>query len=127
MYLLFDLSTKDVIHLALFDTKELHDAHASGSNCDLLASLDSFLTKQGFRKEDIEGIMVVVGAGGFTSTRLACVVANTFGYVLNIPLLAITEDQVWRVQELISELLRQPRGQYVTALYSGGPHITVAE
>jgi tRNA A37 threonylcarbamoyladenosine modification protein TsaB len=33
--------------------------------------------------------MVVVGAGNFTNTRIACVVANTFAYDLQIPLLAI--------------------------------------
>ena len=67
---------------------------------------------------DLEGIMVVVGAGNFTNTRIACVVANTFAYVLQIPLLAIQKEQVANVQNLISKLLTQIPGKYIGYLFS---------
>ena len=67
--------------------------------------------------------MVVVGAGSFTSTRIACVVANTFAYVKQIPLLAISVEQVDEVQELVPELLKQKKGNYISATYSGEPNI----
>lgn len=67
--------------------------------------------------------MVVVGAGGFTSTRVACVVANTFAYVLKIPLLAITAAEASDPQKLIPKLLKQKSGNYISAAYSGEANI----
>ncbi len=71
----------------------------------------------------LAGIMVVVGAGSFTSTRLACVVANTFAYVLQIPLLAIKKDEINKIQKLIPKLLKQKKGHYISATYSGEANI----
>ncbi len=123
MYLLLDLSVKDTIHLALFNTDSIEHKKYSGMNRELLSSVDNFLSLQNVEKQNIEGIMVVVGAGSFTSTRIACVVANTFAYVLQIPLLAVGEDKIDGVQDLIPELLKQPKGQYISATYSGEPNI----
>jgi tRNA A37 threonylcarbamoyladenosine modification protein TsaB len=67
--------------------------------------------------------MVVVGAGSFTSTRVACVVANTFAFVLQIPLLAISLKQAQNPQKLIPKLLKQKKGNYLSATYSGEPNI----
>jgi len=123
MYLLLDLSQRDTIHLALFDEQLIEHKKYSGMNRELLSSVDNFLSLQNVKKEEIGGIMVVVGSGSFTSTRIACVVANTFAYVLQIPLLAIGEDKINDVQDLIPELLTQPKGQYISATYSGEPNI----
>jgi len=123
MYLLFDLSVRDTTHLALFNKESIEHKKYSGMNRELLSSVDDFLNLQNVKKEEIGGIMVVVGAGSFTSTRIGCVVANTFAYVLQIPLLAIGEDKIDNIQGLISELLKQPKGQYISATYSGEPNI----
>ena len=123
MYLLIDMSELDQIHLALFDSDKRTDKIFEGRNRELLFSLDQFLGEQGSGKEHIEGIMVVVGAGSFTSTRIACVVANTFAYVQHISLLAIGVEQIDTVQDLIPKLLNQPKGQYISATYSGEPNI----
>ncbi|MFH1946870.1 MAG: hypothetical protein ABIJ23_01800 [Candidatus Magasanikbacteria bacterium] len=127
MYLLLDLSVKDTIHLALFDENSIEHKKYSRMNRELLNCIDNFLANQKADNRqptaNPEGIMVVVGAGSFTSTRIACVVANTFAYVLQIPLLAIGEDKIDSVQDLIPELLKQPKGQYISATYSGEPNI----
>ncbi|MBT3539455.1 hypothetical protein HOF40_01410 [Candidatus Parcubacteria bacterium] len=123
MYLLIDISELDQIHLALFDSEKRTDKTFEGRNRELLFSVDQILKEQKNSKKDIEGITVVVGAGSFTSTRIACVVANTFAYVSQIPLLAISVEQVEKVQDLIPELLKQPKGQYISATYSGEPNI----
>ena len=124
-YLLFDLSAKDVIHLALFNAERMVHTNVPGRNRELLNVLDNFLTEQKYKKTDVQGIMVVVGAGGFTNTRIATVAANTFAYVNQLPLLAIHSDQVEHVQSLIPELLNQSAGHYISATYSGAPNITV--
>lgn len=127
MYLLIDLSPKNIVHLALFDQKNIIEHTYPGRNKDLLACVDNLLKKQKINQRSIKGIMAVVGTGGFTSTRIATVVANTFAYALRIPNLAIEASQLKKIQELIPELLKQPIGRYISAAYSGQPNITKAK
>lgn len=124
MYLLLDLSERDVIHTALFDEKIINHDQVSGRNRELLFVVEQFLLKEKLKSDDVKGIMVVVGAGGFTNTRIAIVLANTYAYTKKIPLLSITKDQVPQVQTLIPDLLNQPIGQYIAATYSAAPNIT---
>lgn len=127
MYLLIDTSDRDKINLALFDDKIVEHKSYSGMNRELLSCIHDLLAVNKVFKvhkvESIGGIMVVVGVGSFTSTRVACVVANTFGYVLQIPLLAISKEQSQDPQKLISKLLKQPKGQYISATYSGEANV----
>ncbi len=124
MYLLIDMSQFDQIHLAIFDIEKRVDKTFEGRNRELLGCIDLFVKSQLSKVNcQIEGIMVVVGAGSFTSTRIAVVVANTFAYVRQIPLLAISVGDVEKVQAFIPELLKQPAGQYISATYSGEPNI----
>jgi len=127
MYLLFNLSIRDTLKLSLFSPKEIFNQEYSGLNRDLILCLDKFLKENKLKKKQIEGIMVVVGAGGFTSERIAVTVANTFGYVLQIPLLTINQTQADDPQKLIPKLLKQPKGQYISATYSGEANITMAK
>ena len=124
MFLLLNLSERDLINLSLFDEKTIYNTNFTGRNKDLLICIDKFLSKQSLKKENLRGIMVVVGSGGFTSTRISVVIANTFAYVLNIPVLAIDVKQSSRPQKLIPKLLKQPILQYITASYSAEPNIT---
>ena len=123
MFLLLDPSAKDLIQLALFDEKVTKWYERAGRNRELLEAVDSFLTQEGFSKSSLKGIMVVVGAGSFTSTRIAAVIANVFGYVHGMQLLAVTKEQASDPQALIPALLREPARQYISATYSGEPNI----
>ena len=118
MYLLINTSEKDEIDIALFDDKTIEHKFYSGRNRELLSCIQNV-----FKIKNLSGIMVVVGAGSFTSTRVACVVANTFGYVLQIPLLAISKEQAKDPQKLIAKLLKQPKGVYISATYSGEANV----
>ncbi|OGH71093.1 MAG: hypothetical protein A3C90_00535 [Candidatus Magasanikbacteria bacterium RIFCSPHIGHO2_02_FULL_51_14] len=126
MFLLINPSQKDEIHLFLFDEEKRVDKTFSGPNRELLFCIDKFLREQKLTKEDVAGIMVVVGAGSFTSTRIATVAANAFAYAHQISVLAIAKEQADGVQALIPELLKQPVGQYLSATYSGEANITVS-
>ncbi|PIZ96093.1 MAG: hypothetical protein COX80_02055 [Candidatus Magasanikbacteria bacterium CG_4_10_14_0_2_um_filter_33_14] len=117
------MSEKSDIHLVLFDEEKKVEKNFEGQNRELLLCIDNFFIENNVVKENIKGIMVVVGVGTFTSTRIACVVANTFAFVLQIPLLAIGTDDIVKVQDLIPSLLKQPKGQYISATYSGEPNI----
>lgn len=124
MYLLLDPSKHGTIHVALFTRDTYSEMSYEVKNRDVLRVLDEYFTTTGVHKEDVAGIMVVVGAGSFTDTRLAATVANTFAFVRQIPLLAIHEADLSRVQECIPQLEAQPRGQYLSPTYSGEPNIS---
>jgi tRNA A37 threonylcarbamoyladenosine modification protein TsaB len=127
MYLLIDMSKRDLIHLALFDENFFVEENYEGQNRELLECIEKFIKSKVYKVKsvnDIKGIIVVVGAGSFTSTRIATVVANSFGFTLQIPLLAIQENEIDNVLGLITKLLKQPKGQYISATYSGEPNIT---
>lgn len=129
MFLLIDTSEYQQINLALFDSTQIVYKRFAGQNRELLNCIDKLFKQKGIRSKEkgvskIEGIMVVVGTGSFTSTRIACVVANTFAYALHIPLLAIKQDDIPRIQGLIPKLLKQKPGHYLSATYSAEPNIT---
>jgi len=121
MFLSIDTSEKDNIVLALFDQDNIEYKNYSVPNRELLACMDNLFINKNIN--DLEGIMVVVGAGSFTNTRIACVVANTFAYTKQIPLLAIEKIDVKKVQDLIPKLLKQKPGHYISATYSAEPNI----
>lgn len=123
MYLLIDLSTKDSIHLALFDEHSIIHTKAIGRNRELLALINNFFIEQKFTKERLKGVAVVVGTGSFTSTRIAAVVANTFGYVERIPVLAIQLEDMAHLSSIIPSFSCQPVSQYISPTYSGQPNI----
>lgn len=131
MFLLIDTSEKDNIVLALFDKDNIEYKNYSVPNRELLGCIDKLFESQKSIKskvhkvsfDDLEGIMVVVGAGSFTNTRIACVVANTFAYDKQIPLLAIEKEETNKVQTLIPKLLKQKPGHYISATYSAEPNI----
>ena len=132
MYLLIDLSDQDSINLSLFNESKRFGKVFAGRNRELLACIDKLLSSRTKNSElrtlnSLKGIMVVVGTGSFTSTRVACVVANTFAYVLQIPLLAIKKDDIDNIQKLIPKLLRQKAGHYLSATYSGEPNISFSK
>ena len=110
--------------MALFDSDAIEHKKISAPNRELLRCIDDFLQEKKLDKKAVQGVLVVVQAGGFTSTRIGTTIANTFGYVLQIPLLAIKKEQTDGIQELIPLLLAQPKGQYISATYSGEPNIT---
>ncbi len=126
-YLLIDTSERDTIRLSFFDEATKQDVQREASNRDLLKVIDDFLTVNKVSKDTVAGIMTVVGEGGFTSTRLATTVANTFAYVQKIPVLAISKEQVSDPQALISALSKQPIGQYISATYSAPPNINMVK
>jgi tRNA A37 threonylcarbamoyladenosine modification protein TsaB len=123
MYLLIDLLERDFISLTLFDDNKVLTCQNNGRNRELLESIDSFFGKESFNKKDLLGIAVVIGEGSFTSTRIGTTVANTFGYIYNIPLITITKDRSLNTQTLIPMIQKQPKGQYISATYSAEPSI----
>lgn len=123
MYLLLNTSEKSLITLTLFDETFLEQKTYPVENRELLSCVDSFLQEKKLNKKDVQGIVTIVGTGAFTSTRIATTVANAWAYVEKIPVAAISLEEASEPQKLISKLLEQPVGMYVSAMYSAEPNI----
>ena len=88
----------------------------------LLYYFDKLLKNTKQKKEDLKGIAVLIGVGGFTSTRVATITANTLGFSLGIPVLAVNKVDVKNLEQRIKKV---KIGQYISATYSGEPNIGV--
>ena len=117
------MSQNNRISLALFQGKEQKSKSYEGRNRELLESISHFLEEEKLSRKDIHGIAVVVGVGSFTSTRIATVIANVFGFVGNIPIIRISEEEKEDYSLLEKKLKKQKKGVYISAKYSGEPNI----
>ena len=53
----------------------------------LLTFIDTVLVKNGLKAQDLSALVVVTGPGSFTAVRLGVLAANTWGLVLDIPVI----------------------------------------
>lgn len=56
----------------------------------LIESIDMLLSRNSLDYCSLNGILCLVGPGGFTGIRVTTLVANTLGYSFNIPLYPVT-------------------------------------
>ncbi len=125
MYILINLSTKDILKLSLFDDKKYNEKSYLGQNRELLICIEKILKTNKTTLKTLTGLIVVVGHGGFTSTRIAVVTANTLAYTLKIPVIAINNPNpnFEELTILIPKIKKQPIGCYISASYSGEANI----
>ncbi len=127
MFLLVDTSGRDQISLTLFKGAFVEQKNYSVPNRELLVSIENFLQANTLGAQDIEGVAVVVGAGSFTSTRIATTVANTWAYAKNIQIVGVTAAEASDLPKLEAKLLQAEPGIYISATYSGEPNIGKAK
>ncbi len=84
MKLHIDTSDREKIIIGINNKKfETHSKEKSSQK--LLPFIHSVLTSEGRVVNDIKEISVNTGPGSFTGIRVGVAVANTLGFVLNIP------------------------------------------
>ncbi|PIR03647.1 MAG: hypothetical protein COV59_05685 [Candidatus Magasanikbacteria bacterium CG11_big_fil_rev_8_21_14_0_20_39_34] len=120
---MIDPSLQGSIRLLLLGKDTRMEKDFPAENRELLLCVDEFLHENKCPVENLLGVFVVLGSGGFTSTRIAVVVANTMSYVQKIPVGPLDSKQWDCSYDQISACLL-PLGQYVSAIYSGEPNIT---
>jgi len=123
MYLIIDPSLHGSMHLLLLKKDTCIEKTYSAYNSDLLLCVDTFLYEQKCTLESLFGILVVIGSGGFTSTRIAVVIANTISYTKKLAIGSIRHEELGVSYENAKKFLL-PQGQYISAIYSGEPNIT---
>jgi tRNA A37 threonylcarbamoyladenosine modification protein TsaB len=123
MYIAIDLSSKDSIHVMLFNEESTVSVSEKGRNRETLACVEQLLKQESVVPDDIHGIAVVIGVGSFTSTRIATTIANSWTFVKHIPICAITPDQMNDHALLAKKMASKKNESYISATYSGQPHI----
>ncbi len=123
MYLLINTSAKDSISLTLFKGSFVEQKSYSAVNRDLLLSINSFLEVNKLSVQAIKGLVVVVGTGSFTSTRIATTVANTWAYSEKIPILAVGVKEITDLVSLEEKISQSSVGILILAIYSAEPNI----
>ena len=97
----------------------------------LLPAIDKLLKKQKIKKEQLRGIGIVVGPGGFTAIRIGVAVANVFGYALNLPLIEIKvgefTDPASLVELVYGKIKTTPKAKLVMPVYDREPNITLSK
>lgn len=96
---------------------------------DVLIGIDLLLKKFNVKPRDLKGICVLSGPGQFSFLRSSVVTANTFGWVLRIPVSGIessefnTENEF--VEKGLKKLNRKKRFQPIVPAYGKEPNITM--
>lgn len=89
MILGIDTTDREKIYLALYDDKKerCFEFKTQDQSKDILLIIDSVLKKEKISLKNIAAILVNIGPGSYTGTRIGVTVANTLAWTLNIPVL----------------------------------------
>lgn len=123
MYVCIDMGVRDQIRLILFTDTEQHEHISKRGNREVLHALEEALREHDRSADDVMGVAVVIGVGGFTGTRLATTVANTFSYIKQVPVIGIEPSEMGDLPALRQRLASTKPGTYISAQYSGEPNI----
>ena len=93
------------------------------SAASLLFVIDQILKENNILPGDLEGLVVLVGQGRFSSTRTAVVIANTFAYVHNI-VLTLCSPEEFLEESKVREKLQVSATKYLLPSYYAEPNIT---
>lgn len=123
MFLLLNTSARDQINLTLFGAHLVEQKMYPVPNRELLATVNAFLEEQKITIDKIQGIAVVVGVGGFTSTRIATTVGNLWSWSEQIPIIGVSLAESEDLSGLAERLAGTEPGKLILAEYSGEPNL----
>lgn len=97
------------------------EAHRSLAST-LLTTILQFLSQQGVKPKELEGLIVFTGSGSFTGLRIGATVMNALAYSHGLPI-AVGEKDDW-IKTGIQNLASAQPGNYVIPTYDREPNIT---
>lgn len=102
----------------------------SSKDISLLEMIEKVLNFYDKKINDLTGIAVILGYGGFTGERIATTVANSLGFILQIKIIGITEftTEPDKLEDkdfdnIDIKFANSSKGVYISAKYSGSPNI----
>lgn len=119
MIVVIDVSQKQKESAYVLGGKR-READASGS---LLTVLQEILQENNIQPRELEGIVVVLGQGRFTSSRTAVILANCFAYVHGVPVASCGSDEIGN-EDMVQQKLKQNKTKYLFPTYYAEPNIT---
>lgn len=124
MYLCIDPAVRDCVRITAHLPHSIETHEHQGRNREILHALSSVLGVYSMTMQDVRGIVVLIGEGGFSSTRVACVVANTLSFALGILVISVKREEYMLHREHVDTLFTSTiLGTYISAEYSGEPSI----
>lgn len=126
MYLYIDPSLHDQIHIVLYRKGEVKEYAVPGRNRELLNTIVSAFDQEKLLVTELEGIAILLGEGGFSSTRIAAVVGNTLAFALHIPIIGVTREHRITSESLSKLFSFAHAGVYISPTYSGEPNIGIS-
>ncbi|HOX61095.1 MAG TPA: hypothetical protein PLV72_03760 [Candidatus Magasanikbacteria bacterium] len=123
MYLVVDLTERNVIKLRLVSKDCTRERAYVGRNTDLLLSLDKFFKLCRIEVSNLLGVAVHTGEGSFTSVRVAITWANAFFHTTSRPVISLKSGDSEDFADLEKRFNKTPSA-YVSATYASGPNIS---
>lgn len=112
----------------LFDGEKTVKEKIGSQKDKLLNSIDKILKKGRTKAKNLFGILVVSGPGAFTAVRQGVVLANTFGYLLGVPVLGLEKNEFNNEKEFLEKgykkMMKAQKGKIVLPAYGKEPNIT---
>ncbi len=131
MYLFLDTADASDAHIYVHKKNSLVSLNVSRTakaRPDLLVMIDRLLRKAKTDVKKIKGIVVVTGPGQFSSLRTSIAIANTFGFVLHIPVVGLRKNEFSSREDFITiglaKLKKKKRFTQVSPEYGMEPNIT---
>lgn len=133
MYLFISSSDNTTIRMSLFSKnkilKKLVLSEQPPSRKKMLPLLDSIMKIMKIHLEQLRGIVVVAGPGGFSSLRSGIAIANALGWAMKKPLIGVMADEVPEKESeflpfMFKKLKSARLGEMVLPRYGKKPNIT---
>lgn len=131
MYLFINTTTPQVSYIVLGDKKKILAVkkiqYRPMKRPSVLACIDAVMKKAQMSPSSLHGVAVIVGPGQFSSLRTGIAIANTFGYVLHIPVAGIlavhgTTPETF-FQNSLKKFTKMKRENMVIPQYGAEPNI----
>ena len=133
MLLIINTTTQDYLEIILvgdrgeFKVKKIIGRYSQAEK--LMPAIDKFLQAQKSPINQLSGLGVVTGPGGFTAVRIGVAVANALAWSLNLPLVGIRADEFSNNDDLVAKISDRinglPRSKLVIPAYDLEPNITI--
>lgn len=132
-YLFIFRKNSEESSLLLWDGKKRHTKKIKekpGVRKNILKEIDTFLRAHKIDPKQLAGVVVYSGPGQFSFLRTSISIANTFGYVLKIPVVGVEESEYMNGKDFftvgLEKIQKIKKFIPIAPAYGKEPNITIA-